>query len=566
MIGSVRNVVRARMNLSRLKISRLGLRKVAMQEIRPSVTSQSQRIICEEIVAPQCALVVFGASGDLTRRKLLVGLIELFKRGLLNERFYLLGCGRKKLTSKQFRQIAQQAIQENSTDTSAKAIAPFINRLYYVSGDYSDTSFYENIKIKLAELGKKHKVDGAVVFYLAVPPFLYGTVVEHLGSAGLSCPDEPDSKQRVRLVVEKPFGFSLQSAVELNNKIHRCFDESQIYRIDHYLGKETVQNILMFRFANTIFEPVWNRNYIDGVQITIAETIGVEHRASYYDKAGALRDIFQNHMLQMLALVAMEPPISLEADHVRDEKVKLLRSIRPFKLGESRPSFYRPSDGRNQEGLGELDDVIVRGQYGPGSINGREVVGYREEPGINPKSRTETFIAAKLFIDNWRWKGVPFYLRTGKRLARKNTEIAITFKQVPHSMFISAGLGDMPSNVLVLRIQPQEGISLSFHAKQPGLKVCMSILNMNFSYKSVFGVEMPEAYQRLLLDCMVGDQTLFTRQDDVEVAWRLLTPVLETWQNDEAAPYEYAAGSDSFAEADSLIESDGRKWRNIPDS
>jgi len=518
-----------------------------MQEIRPSVTSQSQRIICEEIVAPPCALVVFGASGDLTRRKLLVGLIEVFKRGLLNERFYLLGCGRKKLTGKQFRQIAQQAIQENSTDTSAKAIAPFINKLYYVSGDYSDTSFYENIKIKLAELGRKHKVDGAVVFYLAVPPFLYGTIVEHLGSAGLSCPDEPDSKQRVRLVVEKPFGFSLQSAVELNNKIHRCFDESQIYRIDHYLGKETVQNILMFRFANTIFEPVWNRSYIDGVQITIAETIGVEHRASYYDRAGALRDIFQNHMLQMLALVAMEPPISFEADHVRDEKVKLLRSVRPFKLDE-------------------LNNFIVRGQYGPGSINGKEVVGYREEPGINPNSRTETFIAAKLFIDNWRWKGVPFYLRTGKRLARKNTEIAITFKQVPHSMFISAGLVDMPSNVLVMQIQPEEGISLSFQAKQPGSKVCMSTLNMNFSYQSVFGVDMPEAYQRLLLDCMVGDQTLFTRQDDVEVTWRLLTPVLEAWQEDDVALYEYPAGSDSFAEADSLIESDGRRWRNIPDS
>ncbi len=513
-----------------------------MQEIRPSITSQ--RIICEEVAAPPCALVVFGASGDLTRRKLLASLVELFKRSLLDKQFYLLGCGRKKLTDEKFRQIAQQAIQENSSDTSAKAIAPFINKLYYVSGDYSDTSFYENIKIKLAELDKKHKVGGAVVFYLAVPPFLYSTIVEHLGSAGLSCTDGPDSKQRIRLVVEKPFGRDLQSAVELDKKIRECFDESQIYRIDHYLGKETVQNILMFRFANTIYEPLWNRNYIDSVQITIAETIGVEHRGSYYDKAGALRDIFQNHMLQMLVLVAMEPPISFEADHVRDEKVKLLRSIRPFKLGE-------------------LDDFIVRGQYGPGSIKGRKVVGYRQEPGINPKSGTETFVAAKLFIDNWRWKSVPFYLRTGKRLVRKDTEIIITFKQVPHSMFISAGLGDIPSNVLVLQIQPEEGISLRFQAKQPGSKVCMSTLNMNFSYQSVFGVSLPEAYQRLLLDCMIGDQTLFTRQDDVEVAWRLLTPVLEAWQNDTAAPYEYAAGSDSFTEADSLIESDGRKWRKL---
>jgi glucose-6-phosphate 1-dehydrogenase len=512
-----------------------------MQEIKPSITTQ--RIICEEVAAPPCALVVFGASGDLTRRKLLVDLFEILKRGLLNERFYLLGVSRKNLTDEQFRQIAQQAIQDSTDETSAEAIAPFIDKLYYLSGDYSDASFYDSIRNKLAELDKKHKVDSAIVFYLAVPPFLYGVIVENLCSAGLSSRGEPDSR-RFRLVVEKPFGFSLQSAVELNNKIHRCFDESQIYRIDHYLGKETVQNILIFRFANTIFEPVWSRNYIDSVQITIAETIGVEHRASYYDESGALRDIFQNHMLQMLALVAMEPPISFEADHIRDEKVKLLRSIRPF----------------NKD---ELDNLIVRGQYGPGSINGGKVVGYREEPGINPKSKTETFVAAKLFIDNWRWKGVPFYLRTGKRLAGKNTEIAITFKQVPHSMFISAGLADMPSNVLALQLQPQEGISLSFQAKQPGSKICIDTLDMSFSYQSVFGVSLPEAYQRLLLDCMVGDQTLFTRQDGVEVAWRLLTPVLETWQNDDAAPHEYPAGSSSFPQADNLIESDRRRWRKL---
>jgi len=512
-----------------------------VRKICPSISCRG--IVCEEVSAPPCALVVFGASGDLTRRKLLVSLFEIFKHGLLNERFYLLGISRKKLTDEQFRQIAQEAIQESIDETSAEAIGPFVDKLYYLSGDYNDASFYDKIKVKLSELDKKHRVDGAVVFYLAVPPFLYATIVERLCSAGLSSRSEPDSK-RFRLVVEKPFGFSLQSAVELNKKIRGCFDESQIYRIDHYLGKETVQNILIFRFANTIFEPVWSRNYIDSVQITIAETIGVEHRASFYDETGALRDIFQNHMLQMLALVAMEPPISFEADHVRDEKVKLLRSIRPFNVDE-------------------LDSVIVRGQYGPGSINGAKVIGYRQEPGVNPQSSTETYVAAKMFIDNWRWKGVPFYLRTGKRLAGKNTEIAITFKQVPHSMFISAGLADMSSNVLALQLQPQEGISLSFQAKQPGSKICIGTLDMSFSYQGVFGISLPEAYQRLLLDCMVGDQTLFTRQDGVEVAWQLLTPVLDARQNDDAAPYEYPAGSSSFPQADSLIESDGHQWRQL---
>ncbi len=512
-----------------------------MREIQPSISCR--RIVCEEVSAPPCALVVFGASGDLTRRKLLVSLFEIFKRGLLNERFYLLGSSRKKLTDEQFRHIAQEAIQEGTEETSTEIIASFLDNLYYLSGDYIDTSFYVDIKNKLGELDRKHKVDGAVVFYLAVPPFLYAAIVERLCSAGLSSRSEPESK-RFRLVVEKPFGFSLQSAVELNKKIRGCFDESQIYRIDHYLGKETVQNILIFRFANTIFEPVWNRNYIDSVQITIAETIGVEHRASFYDETGALRDIFQNHMLQMLALVAMEPPISFEADHIRDEKVKLLRSIRPFDVDQ-------------------LDNFIVRGQYGSGSINGESVVGYHEEPGVRPETRTETFVAAKMFIDNWRWKGVPFYLRTGKRLAGKDTEIAITFRQVPHSMFISAGLADMPSNVLALQLQPQEGISLSFQAKQPGSKICIGTLDMSFSYQSVFGISLPEAYQRLLLDCMIGDQTLFTRQDGVEVAWQLLTPVLEAWQNDDAAPYEYPAGSSSFPAADGLIESDGRRWRQL---
>jgi glucose-6-phosphate 1-dehydrogenase len=513
-----------------------------MKEIQPTLDQQD--IICAETPAPPNAMVVFGASGDLAHRKLIPSIFNIFAQDLLDEKFYLLGCGRKKLTDEDFRETAQQAIRESHSGASVKDLNAFTEKLYYIEGDYDDAAFYESIKARLVRLDKKHKIDGCHIFYLAVPPFLYSPIVEHLGLSALSCIREPDSKQRARLIVEKPFGRDLQSAVELNNKIRRCFNESQIYRIDHYLGKESVQNILMFRFANAIFEPVWNRDYIDHIQITIAESMGIEHRGSYYDKAGALRDIFQNHMLQMLALVAMEPPASFGADCIRDEKVKLLRSIRPFDLSE-------------------LDSLIVRGQYGPGLINGKQVVGYRAEPGIDPQSKTETFVAAKLFMDNWRWKDVPFYLRTGKRLAHKDTEIAITFKKVPHSMFISVGLEDMPANVLVLQIQPEEGISLSFQAKRPGSKICMSTLNMNFNYRSIFLVDMPEAYQRLLLDCMVGDQTLFTRFDSVEIAWQLLMPVLQSWENDDSAPYEYPAGSESFPHADRLIESDGRKWRKL---
>jgi glucose-6-phosphate 1-dehydrogenase len=513
-----------------------------MQEIRPLLAHQE--ILCAETPAPPNAMVVFGASGDLTRRKLLASIFQIFTRDLLNEKFYLLGCGRKKLSDKDFRYLAQQAIRESIGDVSSKALKSFTEKLYYIDGNYADAKFYKRIKARLADLDKKHKIQNNLIFYLAVPPFLYTTIVNLLGSTGLACPEKTNGKKQIKLIVEKPFGRDLKSAVELNDNISHCFDESQIYRIDHYLGKETVQNILMFRFANTIFEPIWNRNFVDSIQITIAETLGVEHRASYYDKTGALRDIFQNHMLSMLALVAMEPPVSFEAEHVRDEKVKLLRSIRPFKQNE-------------------LEDCFVRGQYGPGRIDGKEVAGYRDEPGIDPQSRIETFIAAKLFIDNWRWKDVPFYLRTGKRLAKKDTEIVITFKKVPHSMFISSGLDDLPANVLLFQIQPEEGLSLSFQAKQPGSKMCMGTLNMSFSYQNVFGITMPEAYQRLLLDCMLGDQTLFTRYDDVAVSWELLTPVLQDWQADDSSPYIYPAGSDSFAEADKLIEADGRKWRKL---
>ena len=510
-------------------------------------------MICAEAPAPPTATVVFGASGDLAHRKLFPSLAQIQERGLLSEQFCLLGCGRTAYSDDQFRQEAADAIRKNSGGGSAQVPKTFLDKFYYLSGDYGDPQTYERMQRRLLELRKKHKVDGCNLFYLSVPPFLYETIIGRLGAAGLSRKDDPGCPGQVRLMVEKPFGRDLQSATGLNRTISQWFDESQVYRIDHYLGKETVQNIMIFRFANAIFEPIWNRNHIDNVQITIAETLGVEHRADYYDKSGALRDIFQNHMLQMLALVAMEPPISFDADRVRDEKAKLLRAVRPFDCGsQQRPVAASPSSCR-----------IVRGQYGPGRIEGQAVPGYRDEEGVNPDSRTETFVAARLLVDNWRWKDVPFYLRTGKRLAKKDTEIVVTFKEIPYSLFGSVGLTEMPPNVLVFQIQPEEGISLRFQAKRPGSKICIGTLKMAFSYKDVFGVEMPEAYQRLLLDCMAGDQTLFTRFDSIEVSWQLLMPVLEAWQRSREKLPEYPAGSESFPQADAVTEADGRQWYRL---
>jgi glucose-6-phosphate 1-dehydrogenase len=495
------------------------------------------RDFCKEMPAPSSAVVVFGASGDLTRRKLLGGLFSLYKRRLLTEQFYMLGCGRTEYSDEAFRKLASDVCKKGDS-----LVNEFGKHLHYVSGDYTDPAFYSAIRARLAELDKIHRQDGCYVFYLAVPPAVFDTAIENLGKSGLGYGQAQEPSQCCRIVIEKPFGSDYASAVALNDHIHRFFKESQVYRIDHYLAKETVQNMLVFRFGNAIFEPIWNRNYVDHVQITIAESLGVEHRAGYYEHAGAIRDIFQNHMLQLLALTAMEPPTSFEADRIRDEKIRLLRSIRSFE---------------------KSDSGLVRGQYTAGTIDALPVPGYRQEKGVAPDSKTETYVAARLFIDNWRWKGIPFYLRTGKRLPRRLSEVAVTFKKVPHSMFESAGIGEMASNVLVFAIQPDEGISLSFEAKSPGAKTCISTLAMDFTYEKVFGMESPDAYQRVLLDCMSGDQTLFTRQDDVEIAWQLLTPVLEAWQKDPSAPHEYPAGAGSFSAADKLIESEGRQWRAI---
>jgi len=518
---------------------------MAIREIHPSVAALD--MVCVESAAPPAAMVVFGASGDLVQRKLLPSIAEIHRRGLLSEQFCLLGCSRTEYSDEQYREIAADAIRESLGGDSPEKLNDLLGKFYYLSGDYGDPDTYERIKSRLAELRKKHDIPGCNLYYLSVPPFLYETIIERLGAASLSRKDDPECHLRSRLVVEKPFGRDLASATELNQTISKWFEESQVYRIDHYLGKETVQNIMIFRFANAIFEPVWNRNHIDNVQITIAETLGVEHRAGYYDKSGAIRDMFQNHMLQMLALVAMEPPTSFDADPVRDEKVKLLRAVRPFDC-----------DWSPQSGC-----AIVRGQYGTGRVNGQEAPAYHSEKDVDPNSRTETYVAARLFIDNWRWKDVPFYLRTGKRLAKKDTEIIVTFKEIPHSLFGSVGLDYMPPNILAFQIQPQEGISLRFQAKRPGSKICIGTLDMEFRYQDVFGGEMPEAYQRLLLDCVTGDQTLFTRFDGIETTWQLLMPVLEAWERSDERPYEYPAGSESFPQADALLEADGRQWHPL---
>jgi glucose-6-phosphate 1-dehydrogenase len=515
------------------------------REIHPSVAALD--MICVESGAPPTAVVVFGASGDLVQRKLLPSIAEIHRRGLLSDEFCLLGCSRTEYTDEQYRHVAGDAIKEGAGNLSSEQLTDLLGKFYYLSGDYGDPETYRRIKTRLVELRQKHGISGCDLFYLSVPPFLYETIIDHLGQASLSRKDEPECQLRSRLVVEKPFGRDLDSAARLNHTISKWFEESQVYRIDHYLGKETVQNIMIFRFANAIFEPVWNRNHVDNVQITIAETLGVEHRASYYDRSGAIRDIFQNHMLQMLALVAMEAPISFDADPVRDEKVKLLRAVRPFDCDWSpQPAC-----------------AIIRGQYGPGAINGSQVPGYRSEKGVAPDSRTDTYVAARLLIDNWRWKDVPFYLRTGKRLAKKDTEIIVTFKNIPHSLFGSVGLHHMPPNVLAFQIQPEEGISLRFQAKRPGSKICIGTLDMKFRYKDIFGGEMPEAYQRLLLDCMAGDQTLFTRFDGIEVTWQLLMPVLRAWEQSDERPFEYPAGAESFPQADALLEADGRQWHSL---
>ena len=501
-----------------------------------------------EPTAPPCAMVIFGATGDLTRRKLLPALYRLTQQRLIPNEFAILGTARQPLSDDEFRSQMQAALTEFGSDDSLDESIwqSFAKRIFYIAGDLNDAGLYAKIKTKVEEIDKEFDTQGNRIFYLATAPDFFGPIAKQLGDAELARPNTKTGtkgKPWTRIIVEKPFGRDLESARALNKTLAAAFDESQIYRIDHYLGKETVQNLLVFRFANSIFEPLWNRQYIDHIQITNAETIGVEGRGGYYEKAGALRDMIQNHVFQVTSLIAMEPPASLSANGVRDEKIKAMQSVRSL-----------PAD--------QIDEFAVRGQYGPGTVLGDTVPGYREEPGVDPNSSTETFAALKLYLDNWRWAGVPFYIRSGKHLQKHITEIAIQFKEVPHRLFTESD-SPLQANVLVIRIQPNEGISLRFAAKLPGQAMRIRSVNMDFRYGSSFGVKPPEAYERLLLDCMLGDSTLYARRDMVERGWEIVTPILEAWKKPAPDFPNYEAGSWGPPASFELIQRDGREWRKL---
>ncbi len=487
-------------------------------------------------------LVIFGASGDLTRRKLLPAVYHLSRGQRLPARFAVIGIARTHQDDQGFRKQFRESLNEfgdldgGRSDEIADSLA---SRMFYIAGELDDPAVYEQLRTRLTE------IDGAegVLYYLAIPPDVYATVIEQLGAAGLA---RPAGRGWRRIIVEKPFGSDLASARTLNRVAHRHFDEDQVFRIDHYLGKETVQNLLVFRFANGMFEPIWNRRYIDHVQITAAETVGVERRAAYYERAGALRDMVQNHLLQLLTLVAMEPPTSFTAESVRDRKMDALLSVQPM---------IDPANASRR---------IVRAQYGAGWVSGEDVSGYREEPGVAAASLTETYVALELRLDNWRWAGVPFFVRTGKRLPKRTTEIAIQFNRPPLQIFRRVSASPVSPNLLVINVQPDEGISLRFEAKLPGMRMQLAPVMMNFRYGAAFGRGVPEAYETLLLDAMLGDPTLFARHDFVEAAWALITPVHEAWAAEplDAIPV-YESGEWGPSEADALIAREKRRWRTL---
>ena len=492
-----------------------------------------------------CAVAIFGASGDLAKRKLFPAVLNLKRSGLLRDEFAVIGLATSEMSTEAFRERLTGDLRTFAPqDVDSDLWKWLCERTYYIPGNFRSDELYPRLAAALQDAESRHGTRGNVVHYLATPPDFFGDIVERLGAAALTA-EAPGTFRRV--IVEKPFGHSYDSARELNARLRKTVAEPQIYRIDHYLGKETVQNLLVFRFANGIFEPIWNRRYIDHVQITVAETVGVEQRGRYYEQAGALRDMVPNHLLQLLALTAMEPPSSFQAEAVRDEKTKVLRAIQPM----------------------SAEEVLVRavrGQYGAGGDPQHPSADYRSEPRVDPASSTETFVALKLLVDNWRWADVPFYVRTGKRLAAHHTEITITFRRPPHRLFAGTEIADFAPNVLVLHLQPDEGISLTFEAKVPGPVVRTGGVEMSFNYADHFGRTPSTGYETLLYDCICGDPTLFQRADSVETGWSVVEPILDVWRALPARSFpNYAAGTWGPKESDDLLARDGRAWRRASD-